>query len=102
VENCFVHGHIGSQPGGRITLSARLNDQELHLSVEDNGEGMDAARVLQEMRQPAIDHHIGLSNAYQRMKLIYGKEADIRLETLPSGGSRVTLVVPQKAREEGR
>jgi two-component system sensor histidine kinase YesM len=102
VENCFVHGHIGSQPGGRITLSVGLHGQELHLSVEDNGEGMDVTRVLQEMRQPAIDRHIGLSNAYQRMKLIYGKEADIHLSALPSGGSRVTLVIPQKALEEGR
>lgn len=102
VENCFAHGHIGSVAGGQITLSAHLEGQELRLSVEDNGEGMEVDRVLQEMRKPAMDHHIGLSNTYQRMKLIYGEEADIRLEALAPKGSRVTLVIPCKAAAKAR
>jgi two-component system sensor histidine kinase YesM len=102
VENCFVHGHIGSRPGGLITLSAHATGQELRLSVEDNGEGMDVGKVLYEMRQPAIERHIGLSNAYQRMKLIYGDAADIQLQALTPCGSRVTLVIPQKALWDAR
>ena len=96
VENCFVHGYIGSGPNGMIKLSAHLDNQHLQLSVEDNGRGMDVEKVLREMREPSADRHIGLSNAYQRMKLIYGDEADIHLMTSEDSGSRVTLVIPKK------
>jgi len=97
VENCFVHGHIGSEPGGLMTLSSRLTGDVLTLSVQDNGQGMDTERVLRDMRVVPNERHIGLSNAYQRMKLIYGQEADIRLEACAGGGSRVTLTIPRRA-----
>ncbi len=97
VENCFVHGYIGSIPHGLIKLSAHVDGQNLRLSVEDNGRGMDVEKVLREMRESPTDRHIGLSNAYQRMKLIYGEGADIHLDLSTQSGSRVTLVIPQKA-----
>ena len=98
VENCFAHGHIGARPGGHIHLSARLVGDAVHIAVEDNGDGMDVVRVLREMRMPNPQHHIGLSNAYQRMQLNYGRQADIRLASLTPSGSRVTLVIPHHAR----
>lgn len=97
VENCFVHGYIGSIPHGLIKLSAHLDGKNLCLAVEDNGRGMDVEKVLREMREPPTDCHIGLSNAYQRMKLIYGEGADIHLDLNALSGSCVTLVIPQKA-----
>lgn len=97
VENCFVHGYIGSIPHGLIKLSAHLDGKNLRLAVEDNGRGMDVEKVLCEMREPPTDCHIGLSNAYQRMKLIYGEGADIHLGLNALSGSCVTLVIPQKA-----
>ncbi len=97
VENCFVHGYIGSIPHGLIKLSAHLDGKNLRLAVEDNGRGMDVEKVLREMREPPTDCHIGLSNAYQRMKLIYGEGADIHLDLNALSGSCVTLVIPQKA-----
>ena len=102
VENCFVHGNIGSGPNGRIKISASINGSSLRLSVEDNGKGMDVERVLREMRLPSQDRHIGLSNAYQRMKLIYGEAADIHLSTSEDHGSCVTLLIPQRVKDQDR
>lgn len=102
VENCFVHGSIGAEPGGRIHIGARLHGQALRLLIQDNGMGMDVQSVLKEMRVPSKDRHIGLSNAYRRMKLIYGEDADIDLSTSEAHGSCVTLLIPRRGKAQDR
>lgn len=93
-ENSFLHGQIGSKPGGHILLSSKFVDGMLHLAIIDNGVGMDAESSMVHMRLTQPTNGIGLTNAYQRLKLIYGDKANIVLSSDENSGTCVQLLIP--------
>ncbi|NQX47893.1 histidine kinase [Paenibacillus tritici] len=112
IENAYKHGFI--QGGGRITISIENLKSRLHISVEDNGTGMDEptlALLLKQITQKDIEldrlnmagppevqlsHGIGLINVYQRLKLIYGERFEMEIESLQGERTTVRLVLPLK------
>ena len=39
---------------------------------------------------------VGLKNVYERLRVYYGEEADVVIESEPDVGTKVTLVIPLK------
>ncbi|WNS43988.1 histidine kinase [Paenibacillus sp. MMS20-IR301] len=110
IENAYKHGFV--QGGGRIIISIAKIKSMLHIKVEDNGTGMDElklASLLQHVRQKAAEikarnlsgpadsppaHGIGLINVYQRMKLIYGDDFEMDIESIHGQRTTIRLVLP--------
>ncbi|WP_240764921.1 cache domain-containing sensor histidine kinase [Paenibacillus dendritiformis] len=114
VENAIIHGVEKSGREAMLRIATRLEDigarPALVIAVTDSGAGMaDAAReriqrelseVLQQpdQHQAQPDGHAGagygLRNVAARIRLNYGPQADIRIDSAPGEGTAVTLVLP--------
>jgi two-component system, chemotaxis family, CheB/CheR fusion protein len=74
------------------TLEARAvlerTDNRLHLRIEDEGAGFDAAAVLASSGSVG---GLGLHSIVQRLKLVGG---DVEVQSTPAQGSRITLIAP--------
>lgn len=99
IENCFMHGL--SADGGVLRVDIRLFAQEgqLCIRVADNGAGMDGAKlreVRESLTESAMERrgHIGLYNVNKRMKLIYGEEYGLQIDSAPGEGTTILLRLP--------
>jgi two-component system sensor histidine kinase YesM len=89
-------------------------DQRLHIEVEDTGAGIAEARLkeIQEELNKVTGRnyrfspdnpaplYFGLKNVRSRIKLYYGEEADLRLESEEGKGTRVTMILPIRKDEK--
>lgn len=95
VENAIVHGFRSMESGGVLVLrAARAAEDEtmLLLEVEDNGGGMTEEELDNAMNG---DHNrIGLSNAKQRLRLIYGERGTLMVRTGAGEGCCVCVEFP--------
>ncbi|MEZ5974034.1 MAG: histidine kinase [Planctomycetota bacterium] len=91
VENAVKHAVASQSAGGTVSVSARRVGDSLELEVADNGPGL-TPQVLQSGGANPGTTNIGLPSTRDRLKLLYGDRAQLRLEN--AGGARVTLVLP--------
>jgi signal transduction histidine kinase len=88
VENAIKHGLEPKPEGGRLTVGAEIVHGKLEVSVADTGVGFGRAATA--------GTGIGLANIRERLKLLYGKAAEVRIAENAPVGTRVTIVVPYK------
>ncbi|CAI6084981.1 cache domain-containing sensor histidine kinase [Cohnella sp. JJ-181] len=100
VENSIQHGFKDKSEGGLIRMKADEYEHGLHISIQDNGTGMDADRVRQRMQEPAgAKKGYALGNIRDRLQLYYGDEARMELSDAPGGGARTDLWIPLRPKE---
>ena len=88
VENAIKHGLEPRPEGGRLTVDAEVVHGKLEVSVADTGVGFGRAATA--------GTGVGLANIRERLKLLYGGEAELRIADNPPNGTRVTIVVPYR------
>src|SRR5882757_7967517 len=89
VENAIKHGLEPKAEGGSLSVSAEVAHGKLHVGVADTGVGF--------ARAATAGTGTGLNNIRERLKLIYGDAAELRIAPNAPTGTRVTIVVPYKA-----
>ncbi len=94
VENAIKHGLEPKPEGGKLTLDAEVVHGNLVVTVADSGVGFGRAATA--------GTGIGLANIRERLKLIYGDQAELRVAENPPSGTRVTIVVPYRTANAGR
>ncbi len=103
LENALVHGDRGHQQRTRIAVSARKDAGDtLRIEISDNGYGMSpetVERILgEDAQQPEQDEKrsgsIGMRNVRDRLRLIYGGRAVMRIESEEGKGTTVSLEMP--------
>lgn len=103
VENAILHGFKKSD-NGRLQVLCEGHNGNIRLTVSDNGCGMDekALAVLRECLQNYSDDvveeglsHVALPNIQMRIWTSFGTNYGIEIESRPSEGTRVTLVLPE-------
>ncbi|HHT88398.1 MAG TPA: sensor histidine kinase, partial [Clostridiales bacterium] len=99
VENAFVHGLESKEGKGKIDVVVELKER-LIIQVIDNGKGMTETK-LNEIIKSFNDYnrldsnHIGLSNVNQRIKLLYGDEYGLDIESTVGEGTTVRIELPK-------
>ncbi len=96
VENAVRHG-LGSKPsGGTITITAENAGNECVIIVEDDGIGMDPARLHDDLADAhQSGAHVGLGNVDDRMRSTFGDDFGLVVDTAPGEGMKITLRVPK-------
>ncbi len=88
VENAVGHGLLsGTCAGGKITISAWLNDNTLCLRVTDNGVGFEPNRPPRNGNAG-----VGLSNLRERLRAFYGDAAAFHIHSSVNGEGTVAEV----------
>jgi sensor histidine kinase YesM len=90
VENCIKHGLSSKVEGGTIRLRTRRADNRLHLMVEDDGVGIAEAKLAK-----LLEHGIGVSNVNQRLKVLFGSDYRMYIDSQPGRGTRIEIEVPE-------
>jgi two-component system, sensor histidine kinase YesM len=99
VENALKYGldHLSNQ--GTVTIKAYLIDGALFIEIIDNGLGMDFIK-LNQIRKRLLEEHtvegngIGIKNVHDRIRLHFGNEYGLSIDSTPSKGTIVTLCLP--------
>ena len=92
VENSIKHGLARKVGPGVITLRSRLANGRALIEVEDDGMGF----VLDRLNEP-MSSGIGLANVRERLRVIYGANYQLTLESSPGHGTRARIEVPELA-----
>lgn len=97
VENSIRHGISRKEEGGLVRLVARMEEDELVVTVEDDGLGMSAekaAKVLAGGLGSRRDS-IGLSNCNNRLEQLFGVRHRLRIASSPGKGTVVSFRIPR-------
>ncbi len=98
VENCLNHG-TRHRKSIFIRLNAESGPDGVHISVKDNGNGIDP-QTMKELQDSihsgtmTESEHFGLFSVSRIIRLIYGEEYGLTIESEPAGGTCVTLRLP--------
>ncbi|WP_070021992.1 sensor histidine kinase [Streptomyces sp. F-1] len=107
VENAVRHGFEGSTGPGRITVLAGDVGAEAHITVEDDGAGMDPEKLRRILVSGGTavsggagpggggSGGVGLCNVDARLRRVYGDAYGLVVETAPGAGTKVRLRVPK-------
>lgn len=106
LENALVHGVRTDH--AVVDISARDEGDRLVICVKDNGEGMPSERVERILNGSAEESEqqgrkstgIGMRNVRDRLRLIYGSAAELRIESRLGEGTAVTVLLPLACEEE--
>ncbi len=90
VENALRHGIGPRIEGGTITLVAHRRDGHLVVEVHDDGVG-----ISPERRNDIYESGIGIRNVNERLKVLYGQEFSLRIQSEPGMGASISFMVPE-------
>lgn len=94
VENAVKHGILPQKEGGNIYISVSSENSKINFSIEDTGVGMHEERLKEVLvNWPGI----GLKNVNERLKLLYGEESVLNIETHLNRGTKINFIIPVKA-----
>ncbi len=102
VENSIQHGLRGFRDGGTIRIEGRLEGDLVRLTVSDDGKGIDDG-TLATLRTIGGDilaasgpggGNFGLRNIDERIKLHFGPEYGVDVQSTYGVGTRVTVILP--------
>jgi two-component system, LytTR family, sensor kinase len=90
VENSIKHGLSTKVEGGTIRIRTRRTDSKLQVMVEDDGVG-----IPDEKLATLLDHGIGVNNVYERLKVLFGDQYRMWIDSQPGSGTRIQIEIPE-------
>ena len=98
LENAINYGVEGMDDSGEIRVTGREENGAVILSVSDNGFGMPEEQVRLVLTDSTrIRKHgsgVGLVNVNNRIKILFGKEYGLKVESEPDEGTTVSIRIP--------
>jgi len=93
VENSFKHGLAPKVGEGRITIRSVIQNGHAIIDVIDDGVGVNPANA----DRVKTGAGIGLRNVNERLKVIYGANYQLQLDSVPGEGTCARIVIPEMA-----
>ena len=110
VENAIYHGIDRMRKKGIITLTIEQREDKIYIEIKDNGKGMTSEEVEGMNRLFQEDNHdyllgtnrksIGLVNVNGRLKLFFGQEYGLEVESEYESYTKMKFYVPMKIKGE--
>lgn len=99
IENAIYHGLKNRIDEGYIKISAKLVNTKVVFEISDNGYGMREEKIeelYENFKNPELNDGVGLKNIYLRLKIYYGDEADLQIESELDEGTTIRIIIPMK------
>ena len=90
VENAIKHGLSPKVGEGRLTISSTRAEGHAIIDIIDNGVGVGPAHV-----ERVKAGGIGLRNVNERLRVIYGANYQLQLDSVPGQGTCARIVIPE-------
>jgi len=90
VENALKHGLSNLPQGGELVIRASIKNDELIVAVENTGE-----LAPEKPGSANGSTQVGLKNARERLRLLYGDRASLSLTNRDGGRVAATLLLPR-------
>lgn len=103
VENAFVHGLEKKMNQGHIDIIIFGEGDNLLIKVVDDGLGIEQEKLNKiryklKINESNINGSIGLTNVNQRVKIYYGDQYDVYIDSIKDEGTEVILKLPKNSR----
>lgn len=90
IENSLKHGLAPKIEGGKIQLRTSARNGRLHIEIEDNGVG-----ISEEKLPHVYVEGIGLSNVRERLRVLYGTDFELNIQSTPGEGTLIRIEIPE-------
>ena len=98
VENAIYHGMEFMDGDGEIDVKVFKEDDSLYFTITDNGLGMSEDMVETLLSKDFVPSKkgsgIGVKNVNERIKLYFGSEYGLKVESEPDEGTKITIHLP--------
>ena len=108
VENVIFHGLEEKLEGGKVTIEVIVTDQNLILTISDNGKGIDGQKLKELNSRIQSDDveldegekrnqrntGIALPNIHKRIQLLFGDEYGVNVYSTAGQGTDVEITIP--------
>lgn len=94
VENSVIHGFKGTEKSGTVLIYGDIEENQLKLYIEDDGQGLSALNEEQPSRPRGKITGIGINNVNDRIKSTYGPSYGVRVYNGAAGGTVAEFVLP--------
>lgn len=96
IENAIYHGLDRMVDEGEIRISVKSRENNLIFMVEDNGIGMTKEQCREILEGTSGDKTgIGIRNVNNRIKIYFGEEYGIRIDSELDEGTKVIITMPK-------
>lgn len=104
-ENCIRHGFAGKMKDSKIRISIYKAERVLCIEVWDNGNGM-SEKQMETLREKfqypkVVSEHIGLNNINSIIKIKYGEEYGVELDSEKGKYTLITIRIPMIEKRDG-
>ncbi len=89
VENAIKHGLRPKVGGGRITIRSRHTSSHTVIEIVDDGTGMSQSKL-----DPRQSLGIGLRNVDERIRVIYGENCHLQIDSIRGEGTCARIEIP--------
>lgn len=90
IENSLKHGLEPKLGDGKLTIRSMRQNGHIIIDVLDNGVG-----VAPDQASRVKGTGIGLRNVNERLRVIYGSNYQLQLDSVPGGGTCARIVIPE-------
>lgn len=107
IENAIFHGLEKRNAKGLISVMLEIVDDNLHINISDNGAGIEEeklAKLNNRLNRASVGYivedeesrrgGIALKNVSRRIKLLFGEEYGIHINSIIGIGTKVVLTLP--------
>ena len=98
VENAFVHGLEEKACDARLVIHVYKKKDDIFIEIRDNGKVMDyyelghLRKIMKD--EQGDDNHIGVRNVNQRIRLLFGGEYGVEVDSEKNVGTKVVIHIP--------
>jgi len=104
IENAIYHGINKIQEKGEIKIEVFIQNEQLIFRVSDNGFGIKPERLKEIFESEPTKKRtlgVGLKNVHERIKLTYGSEYGVDIESEIEVGTTVNIRIPLTPTQNG-
>jgi two-component system, sensor histidine kinase YesM len=99
VENALIHGLEGKIGKGTVDINIREDSNSVYFEIIDNGVGFEIDTIDLDDTENTVKrkkghNNIGLYNTHNRIKLLYGEQYGVMIQSELDKGSKIVVHIP--------